>query len=208
MTHPELIELTEKYGPHNIVTLAAEDYFAYHPTHSFCPTGDNGWWVDFNGSVWTPTTSKNPVAESELFYAHDSFYEVCWNGGDVEAVFRDGALVFDGVAEVDAIQHQICTVMGCDSFFDLAADLAACYRIGCNPLPTLRQRLKHLPLIVQFGIMYADGGYYAEARSATLVVRLDDKAGDVGLELIDYYADDKAWYDIQRHEDVKVKDIL
>jgi hypothetical protein len=209
MEHFELTEVVSTFGFTSIITAAATKYFEYHPSHSFgaVSNSDEYWSIDTEGSIWTPPGAVSPRIESELFFAHGNFYEIAWNDGDVEAVFKDGQLIFSGHNEVDSIWNLALSVLEYDSPAELATDIEAAYRLGCNPLPTLRQRLKMLPLVVQFGIADSGSGYYAKPRSATLVVELDNK-GQVNLILYDYYADNTAWYDIRRYEDVKVKDIL
>jgi hypothetical protein len=91
--------------------------------------------------------------------------------------------------------------LGYESLEAITPDIEACYRLGVNPLPTLRQQLKHLPVQVVFGIMNSGGGYVAEKRSATLVVYLDNETGDVSLDLIDWYADSEACWVIRRNKD-------
>jgi hypothetical protein len=210
MEHLELTEVVSTFGSTSIITAAATKYFEYHPNHTFGadPSSNDYWSIDADGSVWTPLAAISPRVESELFWAHGSFYEICWHTGEVEAVFREGHLIYSGHDEVDSIWNLALSVLEYDSPAELSADIEAAYRLGCNPLPVLRRRLESLPIVIQFGIADSGSGYYAKPRSATLVVELDGETGQVNLSMYDYYADNTAWYDIKRHKDVKVKDIL
>jgi hypothetical protein len=210
MKHFELKEIAETFGVDSPITAAATRYFEYHPSHTFgtAPESEDYWCTDSGGSVWTPPAAISPRIESELFSIHDSFYEVCWNNGEVESVFKDGKLIFSGHDEMDSVWNSLLTVLEYDSPAALSADIEAAYRLGCNPLPVLRKRLESLPIVIQFGIMGSGSGYFAKPRSATLVVELDGETGQANLSMYDYYADNTAWYDIKRHKDVKVKDIL
>jgi hypothetical protein len=176
MKHFELTEIVETFGVDSPITAAATRYFKLHPTRSFgvAPESEDYWCTDSDGSVWTPLAAISPRVESELFWAHGSFYEICWNDGDVEAVFRDGQLIFSGHDEVSHPINWLASRIRTDT---LIQDIEAAYRLGLNPLPEIR-RILGIYTIVNFGIT---GGVHfsADEHRDTLVFYFNDDSGSV-----------------------------
>jgi hypothetical protein len=149
MRHPELTAIIETFGSEHPISIAAATYFQYHPTHSFCPTIENNWWVGNSGGVVTPTMGSDPDIFSELWFCHGSFYEAVWYGDDLESVLRDGEVIFNGAVENDSIENRLCTFFGADSVLDIFEDAEAAYRLRLNPLPQLRKAVAGLPFPVE-----------------------------------------------------------
>ena len=133
--------------------------------------------LTIDNTTWTVTNPKpgSWYSETETTVLRDGrCLETRWVGGEIEAVFIDGKLVFDGGETTP--QTRLLDEIKSDSLLSIFEDVEAAYRLGLNPLPRLRD-IMGPEVIVRFdgGSPRTQRGLIAPEDKTLLSIVLDDQ---------------------------------